>query len=502
MLEQPDRYHLPGWLLAGLLGLAWPLGFAPLAWFWLPPLLLAGLLALTEAQPVRTAFQRGYWFGLGAFGAGVSWVQISLADFGGMNQTLAAGATGLFVAYLALYPALALSALHYPGLPAVTRRLLLFPVTWVLLAEVARSWFFSGFPWLLAGQGQATAPLGGLAPLVGGVGISVAVALSAGLLWHALASRQVWPIGGLLLLWLGAAGLGQRAWTEPAGPALSVALVQGNIPQPIKWLPELRQATLQKYAQLTRQHWDAQVVVWPETAVPDFLHRAWAEHIAPLEAEAIQHQSALLVGAPVLHLGTNHYFNGLLSLGTTRHAYYKRHLVPLGEYLPLKPLVQPVLGFLQVPMSDFTPGPAHQPSFPIHHTWLGAFICYETAYPAQALATLPQAEVLVTVSNDAWFGDSLAPHQHLQLAQLRAREAGRPLLRATNTGISAFIGPDGRIQAQTVQFVTTVLRGRVIPHRGQTPYQRWGDDGVVLVLLILWCSLFLPGRFRSRAERL
>lgn len=488
-------------LQAGLLGLAWPLGFAPFSWFWLPPLLLAGLLALTETATPRQAFKRGYFFGLGAFGLGISWIHISLADFGGMNLGLAVIATALFVAYLALYPALAVSV-QLSALSPIVRRLFLFPMTWVLFAEVARSWFFTGFPWLLVGQSQVTAPLGGLVPLIGGVGVSAVVALSAGLLWHSLATRQWWPGLALLVFWLGAASLGQVAWTQASGPPLTVALVQGNIPQPLKWLPELRQATLQKYVQLTRQHWDAQLVVWPETAVPDFLHRVWAEHIAPIEAEAIQQHSTLLVGAPVLHLGTNHYFNGLISLGAQRGAYYKRHLVPLGEYLPLQPLVQPILGFLQVPMSDFTPGPVYQPPLPVPDAPLGAFICYETAYPAQALATLPQAQLLVTVSNDAWFGDSLAPHQHLQIAQLRAREAGRWLLRATNTGISALIRPDGQIQTQTPQFVTTVLRGIVTPYQGQTPYLRWGDTGVVLLLLALFGSLFLWDRFRMVASRL
>ncbi len=477
------------WLIAFTLGLLWPLGFAPWSLPWLLPLVLAGLLLLVTTLSARRAFNLGFSFGLGAFGAGISWVHISLADFGGMNLALAWLATGLLVAYLALFPGLALAVLRWRGRAVgAVERLVLFPAAWVLLAEVARSWLLTGFPWLLAGQGQVTAPLGGLAPVIGGLGVSWAVALSAGLLVHLACTRRIWPGLLLILLWVVALGLGRVPWTQPSGAPLPVALVQGNVPQPLKWLPELRTATLQHYAELTRQHWDARLIVWPETAVPDFLHRAWDGHLAPLEAEAIAQGAALLVGAPVYNPTTGDYFNGLISLGQQRSAYYKRHLVPLGEYLPLKWLVKPVLGFLQVPMSDFSPGPVHQPPLAAAGAKLGAFICYEAAYPEQALEALPEADLLVTVSNDAWFGDSLAPHQHLQIAQLRAREAGRWLLRATNTGISALITPDGQIAAQTPQFTANVLRGTVTPYQGQTPYVRWGDTPLLLLLsgLLLW----------------
>jgi apolipoprotein N-acyltransferase len=360
--DQPRVRRGVSWLeyLAALgAGALAPLAFAPFHLFVLSILSLSLLFVLWLRAEPRRALWLGWLFGLGMFAIGASWVYISIEQFGGVGLPLAVVITAVFVAAMALYPAF----VGYLGVRFLCRSASLallagFPALWVL-GEWVRGWFLSGFPWLNLGYSQVDAPLGGLAPVLGVYGVSWAAASTSGLLALTLVGSpraRVMAVLGILGLWLAGAALDSRAWTEPAGAPVRVALLQGNVEQRIKWAPEERRRTVEIYTRLTRSHWHTDLIVWPETAVPMFLHQAQEDFLGDLVGEAQEHHTDLLVGIPILDAQGGHYYNGMVSLGATPGAYRKRHLVPFGEYLPLQSLLGRVLDFLEIPMSDFSAG--------------------------------------------------------------------------------------------------------------------------------------------------
>ncbi|GAB6067405.1 apolipoprotein N-acyltransferase [Methylothermus subterraneus] len=465
-------------LAALALGALLPLAFDPYDQAWLAPLALAGLFYLWQrATSPRRAFGYGYLFGLTQFGWGVWWVFVSMHRYSGAGVLEAALLTALFIAFLALYPALAGWAavrLRRPALlswPALG-----LPTVWVAV-EWLRGWLFTGFPWLEVGYSQVDSPLAGFAPLLGGYGVGWLTALTASVLliaWEKRLRAGPWVlvVGSI---WLAGMGLRSVAWTQPAGEPFRVALLQGNIAQDLKWQPETQAHILAAYLRLTRRHLDADLIVWPETAVPAFYHEVLDRLIVPLDQQAKAHGVDMLIGIPVLDLDTGRYYNALLSLGRSPGRYDKRHLVPFGEFLPWRSVLGWVLEVLEIPLSDFTPGSRDQKPLKAAGFALAATICYEDAFARDALVGLPQAAYMVNVSNDAWFGDTIAPYQHLQMARMRALEAGRYLLRATNTGITAVIGPTGKVVAEAPAFVQTALTASVVPLAGATPYVILGD---------------------------
>jgi apolipoprotein N-acyltransferase len=463
-----------------------PLAFAPFHLAFVAPLSLATLFLLwLDARPGRAAW-RGWLYGLALFGFGVSWVHESF-QFSQVALPLAILLTALFVVYLAAFPALLgyLLARFSSGSRWV-RVVILFPAAWVL-TEWLRGWFLTGFTWLQLGYSQLDWPLAGLAPWLGVQGVGWGVALSAGLVVKTLlgAGRPRWPyVLVLAALWSGAWVLGQVSWTQSSGPVTRVALVQGNVTQDMKWRPDQRQPTLNRYLSMTRRHWEADLVVWPETAVPAFRHQA-TDFLAELAREAQGHGAELLVGIPVKDQDAGRYYNSVVVVGAQPGLYQKRHLVPFGEYLPLKDLLGPVVDFMHIPMSDFSAGAPEQPVLQVAGHRVGVSICYEDAFGEEVIDALPQATLLVNVSNDAWFGDSIAPAQHLQMARMRALETGRYMLRATNTGISAIIGPTGGLLGVAPQFEAYTLTGEARAMQGATPYVRFGNLPVVLTLLVL-----------------
>ncbi len=473
-----------GKLAALVAGASLPLAFAPFHLFPLAILAPAVLFVLWLGVPPAAAAWRGWLFGLGQFGVGVSWIHESFR-FSQMAAPVAVLLTGLFVVFLALYPALLGYLLARFTPPGDRIRLgLAYPAGWVL-AEWVRGWLLGGFPWLNLGYSEVDAPLAGLAPLLGVYGLSWAVALSAGLV--ALVARErgrsrvAWGLG-LVLLWGAAAAAGRVRWTHDLGKPVSVVLVQGNVPQDVKWLPDQRRRTVERYLSLTRAHWGADLIVWPETAVPAFYHQAESV-LDELGREASAAGTEVLLGIPVDDPASGRYFNSVVALGPEDGMYHKRHLVPFGEYVPLKELLGPVLDILQAPVSNFSAGPAHQAPLRVAGQKVGVSICYEDVFGEEVIQDLPEATVLVNVSNDAWFGDSIAPHQHLEMARMRALETGRYLLRATNTGISAVIGPHGTILARSPQFEADALSARVVGREGATPYVRAGNVPVILGVL-------------------
>ncbi|ESQ07861.1 MAG: apolipoprotein N-acyltransferase [Thiohalocapsa sp. PB-PSB1] len=496
-------------LLAFASGASMVLSFAPFGLWPMAILALAMYYQTVQGQRGRALLMLGWLFGAGLFGFGVSWIRISLDEFGNMPGPVANGLMLLLVAVLALYYALAAWLIQRLQSLTGTWRwagpLLIFPAIWVLV-EWLRGWLFTGFPWLLAGNGQIHAlpligaPLAGLAPLFGVHGLSLAVAFCAGLLWVAVHARGIArsaAMAGILLLLLAGGALQHQDWTAPMGAPIRATLVQGNVEQSIKWNPDGLLPTLRIYLELTRDNWDSDLIVWPETAVPDFLHQVEQGLIEPLGETARAEGAEVVIGIPIME---NHqqYYNGLISLGRARDQYYKRHLVPFGEYLPFKAQLRPLIDWFEVPMSDFSAG-RKPPLLRVGEHWAGVSICYEDVFPEQVREALPQAAYLINVSNDAWFGDSLAPHQHLEFARLRALENARALVRATNTGISAIIDHRGQIIESLASFVRGSCSADIQPRSGSTPFSRWGNLPVLLGALAMLAAAVLPyGVRRSR----
>ena len=471
--------------LAGLLGVG---AFAPFEFFWLAWLSWGGLffLVLTASSPRRAA-GRGFAFGLAQFLGGVSWVYVSMHDVGGMPWPVAALATLVLCAYLSLFPAMVawgvrrLAILGHGG----WRSACLFASGWVL-AEWLRGWLLTGFPWLALGYSQSPpSPLAGYAPLLGVYGVSLVTVLVAALgsaaVWQ---RRAVFLAAALALLALGA-GLRHLAWTEPVGPSLKVALLQGNIAQDLKWAPERFLDSLTTYVALARDN-PADLTVLPETAVPALYDQLPPEFLADLKALTARNGGDLLLGVPVARRAGQEvrYFNSAVSLGASPEQFYsKSHLVPFGEFVP--PGFQWFLDLMHIPMSDFSSGGPGQKPLALAGQQVAPNICYEDVFGGEIIASLPQATLLVNLSNTAWFGHSLAQPQHLQISQLRALETGRPMLRATNTGMTAVVAPDGRVQAVLPPFTRGALVAQVRGYQGLTPFARLGNAGVLVLALVL-----------------
>lgn len=457
-------------LLAGGLGV---LAFAPFELFPLAFLSLAGLWALVgRAQSRRAGALLGLAWGLGAFGGGVSWLYVALHRYGGMPAPLAGTAILLFCAYLALFPALAgglFAALRRRAAPAFDAALA--GALW-LLAEWLRGWLFTGFPWLAMGYTQTPpSPLAGFLPVLGVYGVGGLVAGLAA--WLALAGRN-WgrPAAGLGLVLAVGWGLGQVAWTRPEGPPLRVALLQTNIDQQLKWDPSRLGHWLEHNRALVLAN-PAPLVVLPETTLPILAEQLPAGYLAELSAPARALGGELILGV-FLRNGAGHIHNSALALGSgAPQSYQKQHLVPFGEYSP--PLFHWFYDWVDIPMSDQTRGGPDQPPIQVGEHRIAVNICYEDLFGEELIRALPEASLLLNISNLAWYGDSLAQPQHLQIARVRALETGRSMLRSTNTGMTAVVRPDGSVQAVLPAFQAGALVGEVQGHAGLTPYARAGN---------------------------
>ena len=478
---RPARY-----LVAALVGAAGVLAYAPFDLFWLaPPVWLGLLLLLRAATTVRQAALTGFAFGLGFFLCGVSWVYVSLSVFGGMPWWLAGLAAFLFCTVMALFP-LAAGAAFKRWQPVADWRQAVFFTVLIAAGDWLRSWVFTGFPWLAAGYSQTPpSPLAGYAPLLGVHGLSLLVVLAGALLlcrWR----------GALVVAALLAAGFGLRqvAWTTPDGEPIRVALIQGNVPQEMKFRPEALIRTLNLYHELIAAH-PAQLTLLPETAIPIFFEQLPAEYISALKTAVAGHGGDLILGT--LTGDNQRYWNSALSLGASPlQVYSKTHLVPFGETIP--PGFSWFMQLATIPMSSFTRGPENQPPLAVAGRQVAVNICYEDAFGEEIIGALPQAGILANLSNTAWFGRSLAQPQHLQIAQMRAIETGRPMLRATNTGMTAVIAPDGTVTAALPPFTQGVLQADVTAFQGLTPYARFGNGPALALGLLLLGVVSRRGR--------
>ena len=469
---------------AFLLGAAMVAGFAPLTLFPVAIISMAGLVwLLGRAGNVRCGFVIGFSWGLGCFLFGVSWLYIALNRFGAVPMPLAALAILLFCAYLALFPAIAAALFVRLRQPGLIRTALLFASLWTF-SELLRGWLFTGFPWLALGYTQTTySPLNGFFPLLGVYGVGFVAALIAALLalapWrqgyveHGRPGRQcVTTLVGLISLTVLGCLTSWVSWTAPTGEPIRVALIQTNIEQDLKWAPERLKDWLEVNAGLARDQ-RSDLVVLPETTLPLLMEQLPDGYLEYLSAGARTQNGDLVVGI-FTRDENGRIYNSALSYGTSpEQRYAKSHLVPFGEYSP--PLFGWIYRIADIPMSDQTSGGWQQPPLMLGDQRIGVNICYEDLFGRELLRFLPDATLMLNLSNLAWYGQSLAQPQHLQIARARALETGRPMLRATNTGMTAVILPNGQLDGVLPAFERGVLNVAVQGYQGMTPYARWGD---------------------------
>ncbi len=477
-------------------GLLCVFGFAPFGIFVIPVLALAALFALwSHAENPSVSGWLGFSFGMGLFVAGIGWIYVALHDYGNMPIPLALLATFLFATFFALFTALAGYAqasffgargTRFPTTDGM-RLILVIPCAWVL-AEWLRGTIFTGFPWLAFGYAHSDSPLAGYAPLFGVYGVSLVTAVSAGLL--AMLLRERWSRQGrvalaiFVVLWIGGALLRTVAWTQPQGEPFSVALVQGNIAQDIKFEEGALVGTLETYRRLALRS-SAQLTILPESALPLLRHQIPPRLIEQLGNHAKENGGDILVG--VFERSNSSYYNSVFTFGTADEQHYrKQHLVPFGEFIPLRSLLGGFINdILNIPMDDLARGGERQAPLNVAGQRVAANICYEDVFGEEIIRALPEATLLVNFTNDAWYGHSHAAEQHNQISQMRALETGRMMLRATNTGVTSIIGADGRVLQQLPQHMETVLDGMAQGYQGITPYVRWGNAAVMLLIALI-----------------
>jgi apolipoprotein N-acyltransferase len=438
---------------------------------------------LWQGATPREGAWLGFWFNAGTFAAGTYWLYISIHIFGAAPIWVAMLLMIALVAIMGLYHALlGYSVTRWLPATGAVRWFAGVPAAWLLI-EWWRGWFLSGFSWLSLGYSQTDTWLAHFAPVVGVYGISAVLLLSAGAITALiLGSKRVRVAAVIVLLapWIAGALLGRVEWTHPSGPPVSVAIVQGAIPQDQKWLESNRQTTLDLYHDLTRKVLGTRLIVWPESAPPDLANEI-VPYIRDLYREARTHGSGLVFGVVRASDDAEQYFNSVLALDDKVSWYDKDHLVPFAEFFPVPGFVRSWLRLMSLPYSDFTRGGENQPPLPAGGLKLGVTVCYEDAYGSSMLEVLRQADALVNVTNDAWFGHSTARYQHIQIARMRALEADRFMLRAANDGVSAVIGPRGEVVARAPEFQPYVLKSTITPRTGLPPYAYVGNWLVVIL---------------------
>lgn len=455
-------------------------------------------------------FSIGFSFGFGWFGAGISWVHVSIADFGGVPLIGSIGLMALLCGYLALYPAIFAAVLKKWTKPSYWPLAAAF--IW-FVCEWLRSWVMTGFPWLSLGYSQIASPLSGWMPIIGESGVSLILIILASALATAIVTKKSLSAVLVSIVFLVSGWtFNQIQWVQVEQSPVSISMVQGNIKQELRWTPEQDLPTMLKYLSMTKAHWDNDIVIWPEAAVPQ-LEIVAHKYLQELDLLAASSQTGLVTGIVDYNFDSEQAFNNLIVLGqqssepSNGHYQYmhsnrfsKHHLLPIGEFIPLEDWLRGLAPIFDLPMSSFSRGGFQQQNLEVKGYYLSPAICFEIAFPRQIAANIDDdTDFIVTVSNDAWFGHSHGPHQHLEIAQARAKEFGIPVLRATNTGITAFIDHTGQIISRLPQFEAAVLTEKVTTTNGYTPYYLFGDLPAFLVSILLF---LISLRIQSTKQRL
>lgn len=465
----------------------WPLVFIAFAIFF---------RTISKATTTKQAALSGFIFGLGWFAFGISWVHVAIADFGGLPIVLSLLLMLLLVSYLALFPALS-GYLAFRLLP----KLGIFGLlpAW-LVTEWIRSWMLTGFPWLSIGYTQLYSPLAGFAPIVGEFGLqAIVVVISLSLITkHKIAWCSAISLFGISLF------LNQLNWHQNTDKQVKLALVQGNIAQSVKWQPENEIPTMQKYFDLSLPHLaSADVVLWPEAAIPR-LEVLANDFLQDMDRIANENNTAIVTGIVDFQPDTNFAFNNIIVMGNKRendefghykyldsNRYSKHHLLPIGEFVPFESVLRTLAPLFNLPMSSFNRGAYQQDNLIANGLNVSSAICFEIAFANQVRANLyDDSNFILTISNDAWFGDSHGPWQHLQIAQMRALEFAKPVIRITNNGITAIIDEKGKISNMLEQNVAGVLSHQLTISEAKTPYKQLGNLPTWLLIILFSAGLY------------
>jgi len=481
-------------------GLSLVFAYAPFSQWYLSLFIPAIIFyQLTKQPPKKSAKLMGI-FAFGWFASGISWIHVSIDHFGGLPLIVSLGLMLFLCLYLALFPALSAFLTAYFSSEKQLNLWLLIPF-W-LICEFLRSVVFTGLPWLSLGYSQIDGPLANFAPLIGEVGITALVILIniclVKIFYHFKESNKkqlATPISIIFIITALSYGLAKINWVKATGETIKVALVQGNIAQSIKWAPEQEWPTMLKYLDLTRINYDADIIIWPESAIPA-IEPTVQDFLNTVNRSALLNNSAIITGILNYNLESKEYFNSLIVLGKKHdkdeqgyyynhsNRYSKNHLLPIGEFVPFQELLRPIAPLFNLPMSSFSRGNYVQHNLIAKNINILPLLCFEIVFPHQLAANLTkQTNLLLTVSNDAWFGDSHGPHQHMEIARMRALEFGRPLLRSTNNGITAVVDHHGNFIARMPQFEEGVLKTEVALVIGETPYSQW--PRLILILMIV-----------------
>ncbi|CAK4069106.1 apolipoprotein N-acyltransferase [Vibrio sp. 16] len=501
----PILHRLKRPFAAVFVGAITTLAFAPYQLWPLAIISPAILLLLIHQQSAKRALWIGYAWGLGQFATGISWVHISIDNFGGMPKIASVFLMTLLIGYLAMYSALFTWTLNrfFPQSNRI-RLLLIAPVLW-LIADWLRGWVMTGFPWLWIGYSQIESPLAHFAPLGGVELLTFLSIVSSGAIAYAFLHRQWLQLLIPAIILSAGFGLKSAIWVTPNPDSTTkLALIQGNIAQELKWLPSERWPTIMKYTDLTRENWDADIIIWPEAAIPAFEFEI-SSFLSNLDSAAKLNHSAVITG--VVNQGENRkFYNSILTVGETAYGdyrfdmsqrYHKHHLLPFGEFVPFETILRPLAPFFNLPMSSFSRGEFVQANIDANGKQMAPALCYEIIFNEQVRQNVnDDTDFILTLSNDAWFGSSIGPLQHMEIARMRALELGKPVIRSTNNGVTAVTDYQGHIVAQLPQFETGVLRAEIVSTEGQTPYRQLGTWP-----LYLWTILSLAIGWRWRTKQ-
>ncbi|RDL43910.1 apolipoprotein N-acyltransferase [Marinomonas piezotolerans] len=495
ILRSPARHII----ISLLLGALSTLSFAP---FYIWPLYLLNIAYLYVLLHCSANKKHAFYFGVsnafGLFGSGISWIYVSIADFGQVGLPIAIGITFGLIAVMSIYWGLIGVGLKVVQTNLSPKFWAVAFITLFLMFEWLRSWLFTGFPWLLPGYISEKSWLFEWLPLGGIWLVSALCLLTSVSVGHFFLqpSRRLLAITSLIWCISGGLSLYSPEYVT-ASDQHTITLVQGNLAQDEKWLADNAAPTLSYYQQATIENLQSDLVVWPETAITYLLSQV-KPYLASFSEELAQQGTTLITGVPVWDQDKDTYYNSVWATGNGFGLYQKQKLVPFGEYIPLANWFGPIFDLFGMPMSQFSRGEPNQPTLQAGELSVAPFICYEVVYPGLVRNMVRDSDVLLTISNDGWFGDSIGPLQHMQIAQFRAKESGRYMIRATNTGVTAIIDEHGSVQAQLPQFTRATLTGAFKTFSGNTPYVMWGNSALWICLICLLAVCLIPSQTRSK----